>query len=163
MARAARPPSSGGGRPSKRTPEIKARVIAGLKAGLTLKLACERVSITTVTLHSWEIRGRKEQERRAAGRPAARRETRFLQFLQEATRARASANQHDGGAPPRPARCRAPRWVRGTWSTPSRGRGCAEGVRSKPRSRTTGVARGSGRGCLDVRLMTYEIALAWRL
>ena len=52
MARAARPSSSGGGRPSKRTPEIKARVIAGIKAGLTLKLACERVSITTVTLHS---------------------------------------------------------------------------------------------------------------
>ena len=52
MARAARPPSSGVGRPSKRTPEIKARVIAGIKAALTLKLACERVSITTVTLHS---------------------------------------------------------------------------------------------------------------
>ena len=47
-----RAPSSGGGRPSKRTPEIKARVIAGIKAGLTLKLACERLSITTVTLHS---------------------------------------------------------------------------------------------------------------
>ena len=40
------------GRPTKRTPEIKARVIAGIKAGLTLKLACERVRITTVTLHS---------------------------------------------------------------------------------------------------------------
>ena len=42
-------------------------MIAGIKAGLTLKLACERVSITTVTLHSWEVRGRKEQERPAAG------------------------------------------------------------------------------------------------
>ena len=52
MARAARPSSSGVGRPSKRTPEIKARVIAGIKEGLTRKLACERVSITTVTLHS---------------------------------------------------------------------------------------------------------------
>ena len=47
-----RAPSSGGGRPSKRTPQVKARVIAGLKAGLTLRLAAERTSITTVTLHS---------------------------------------------------------------------------------------------------------------
>ena len=90
MARAAPPPSSGGGRPSKRTPEIKARVIAGLKAGLTLRLAAERTSITTVTLHSWGVRGRKEQERHAAGLPAARSETTYGILTGPNTRARAN-------------------------------------------------------------------------
>ena len=88
MARAAPPPSAGGGRPSKRTPEIKARVIAGLKAGLTLRLAAERTSITTVTLHSWGVRGRKEQERHAAGLPAARSETTYGILTGPNTRAR---------------------------------------------------------------------------
>ena len=52
MARPARPSSSGVGRPSKRTPQVKGRAIEGVKAGLTLRLAAERTSITTVTLHS---------------------------------------------------------------------------------------------------------------
>ena len=66
-------------------------MIAGLKAGLTLRLAAERTSITTVTLHSWEIRGRKEQERHAAGLPAAWRETNlWSSWMILCARARAS-------------------------------------------------------------------------
>jgi hypothetical protein len=47
-------------RPTKLTQETEARLVAGVRAGLTLRLACELAGITPRTCQRWMASGRAE-------------------------------------------------------------------------------------------------------
>ncbi|HMJ35475.1 MAG TPA: hypothetical protein VK501_16320 [Baekduia sp.] len=49
-------------RPTKLTPEVEARLVGGVRAGLTLGLACEMVGITPRTYQRWMASPRPEHQ-----------------------------------------------------------------------------------------------------
>lgn len=60
-----RPPPPQGGRPSKLTPELTAKVTAAVRAGNWLETAAAYAGVHRATLHEWLKRGRAELDRLA--------------------------------------------------------------------------------------------------
>ena len=68
---------------SKFTPEVREKVLAAIRVGVSKKTAAEYAGITYDTLHNWEVRGEKQ----ASGE--------YRDFLNDMTQAAAAADVAD--------------------------------------------------------------------
>ena len=90
LAEEQEPPRGAGGRPSRLTPQLAAKLAEIIASGVTYAVAAKYVGISRATLHRWLERGRKKgsgafrQLRRDVGRALAQAELRAVLVIQKA-------------------------------------------------------------------------------
>lgn len=85
----------GGGRPTKLTPELQAKIVSAIAAGNYMETAAAYAGISRDSLYEWLKRGRKERLRIEAGMPKNRRETRYAEFSEAVEKSMAQAEVAD--------------------------------------------------------------------
>lgn len=85
-----KPDRPAGGRPSKLTPEAKARILEALESGMFLKHAAEAAGVSASTLHLWIQKGAGTWKDREGGRELPP-DPEFAAFAADVAAARAKA------------------------------------------------------------------------
>ena len=84
-------PKKPNGRRSLCTPERTKKIADLLSVGNFHEPVCSAAGISVATFYSWRAKGEDERARRAAGEPADRKLTKYVKFLEDTTRAEATA------------------------------------------------------------------------
>jgi transposase len=84
-------PRDPGGRPSRLTPEVSARIVEVVRAGNYLTVAAQFAGVGISTLQGWLARGRKAAAALDAGEEIPPEERRYLEFLAAVSQAEVHA------------------------------------------------------------------------
>lgn len=84
-----------GGRPTKLNDDLKDQICKVVRAGNYIETAAAYAGLSKQTLYDWMKRGRREAEARIEGKPAQRREEKYVRFLDAIEKALADSEIRD--------------------------------------------------------------------
>lgn len=84
-----------GGRPTKLNDDLKDQICKVVRAGNYIETAAAYAGLSKQTLYDWMKRGRREAEARISGKPAVRREEKYVRFLDAIEKALADGEIRD--------------------------------------------------------------------